>query len=95
MAASSSKERGVRRIGSDEQARADGSVGPYDSALIFRSTFKMEGHLQMWPSIDLDELKTVNPNYVGQYHRPPGIASDLQVFWERKWNPLIDISIAP
>ena len=58
----------------DELTRADlerfGFDDPYDPAYIYRSIFgsKMEGHRQMWPSIDLDELKAVNPDCVGWIH---------------------------
>jgi SrtB family sortase len=70
MAASSSKERDVRRIEPDEQARADGAIDPYDPAYIFRSIFgsKMKGHWQTWPFIDLDELRSINPDCVGWIH---------------------------
>jgi sortase B len=43
---------------------------PYDPAYIFRSIFgnKMKGHWQTWPSIDLDELRSINPDCVGWIH---------------------------
>ena len=58
----------------DEQTLADlerfGGDDPYDPAYIYRSIFgsKMEGHRQVWPSIDLDELKQINPDCVGWIH---------------------------
>ena len=70
MAARSSDERDVRRIGPDEAAQADDAVDPYNPAYIFRSIFgsKMRGHWQTWPFIDLDELRSVNPDCVGWVH---------------------------
>ena len=43
---------------------------PYDPAYIYRSIFgsKMKGHRQVWPFIDLDELKSINPDCVGWVH---------------------------
>ena len=58
----------------DELTQADlerfGFDDPYDPAFIYRSIFgnKMKGHRQVWPSIDLDELKSVNPDCVGWIH---------------------------
>ena len=54
-------QAGLERFGFDD---------PYDPAYIYRSIFgsKMEGHRQVWPSIDLDELKAVNPDCVGWIH---------------------------
>ena len=58
----------------DELTRADlerfGFDDPYDPAYIYRSIFgsKMEGHHQVWPFIDLDELKSVNSDCVGWIH---------------------------
>ena len=58
----------------DEQTQADlerfGFDDPYDPAYIYRSIFgtKMWGHRQVWPHIDLGELKSVNPECVGWIH---------------------------
>ena len=70
MAASTSNEEDVRRTGPDEPIRADDAVDLHDPAYIFRSIFgsKMEGHWQTWPSIDLRELRSVNPDCVGWIH---------------------------
>ena len=48
----------------------EASVDPYDPAYIYRSIFgnKMKGHRQVWPFIDLEELKAVNPDCVGWIH---------------------------
>ena len=45
-------------------------VDPYDPAYIYRSIYgsKMEGHRQVWPSIDLAELQSINPDCVGWIH---------------------------
>lgn len=42
----------------------------YDPAYIYRSIFgnKMKGHRQTWPSIDLSELQSINPDCVGWIH---------------------------
>ena len=53
---------------------AEDAVDPYDTAYIFHSIFgsKMKGHWQTWPSIDLDELRTINPDCVGWIHMDGG-----------------------
>lgn len=49
---------------------AQGAVDPYDPAYIYRSIFgkRMKGRRQTWPFIDLEELKSINPDCVGWVH---------------------------
>lgn len=61
MAYSAETQADLDRFGADD---------PYDPAYINRSIFgtKMEGRRPEWPSIDLRELKAVNPDCVGWVH---------------------------
>ncbi len=54
----------------DDSIQVCEAKDPYDPAYIFRSIFgsKMKGHWQRWPFIDLEELKSVNPDCVGWIH---------------------------
>lgn len=49
---------------------AEEIIDPYDPTNIYRSIFgsKMTGHQQLWPDIDLGELKSINPDCVGWIH---------------------------
>ena len=54
----------------DDSGRAEDAIDPYDPTYIYRSIFgsKMRGHRQVWPRIDLAELRTINPDCVGWIH---------------------------
>ena len=65
----------------------DRSIPPtdrYDPAYIFMSIFgpKMKGHWQIWPDIDLSELRKVNPATVGWVHMD-GTPIDYPVVGEK------------
>lgn len=63
-------EQDERSREAGDVARAVDAIDPHDPTYIYRSIFgsKMRGHRQVWPRIDLAELKSINPDCVGWIH---------------------------